>query len=396
MTLPAARNLPLDARTARAWASANLFSSPSNIALTVVAGAVLTLVLYWLVNFIFFDADWAVVNVNRRLIFLGRYPQGEEWRIWPPLWIAFGLGGLSYGLLSRASRRDIVSLAAAVVFILGFLAHGTTGLLVGGAILLAVAAYGAGRLAQVRPKLRAWLRTVAIVGWLLIVPFTVILIAMFGGVKPALWGGMLLNVLLAIIGIGVGLPLGILLALARASSLPVLKAVATAIIEITRGGPLIAWLFIARFVLPEFIPDALQTDVIINAMIIISLFTGAYVAEIVRGGLQSVDRGQVEAAHALGLGTFNVTVFIVLPQAIRAVIPSLVSQMISLWKDTTLFSVLGFIDALGGAQAAIAQPDFIGRQKEALLFIALLFWSVAFAMSRLSQRFEKALGIGVR
>ncbi|MCH8222843.1 MAG: ABC transporter permease subunit [Chloroflexi bacterium] len=135
---------------------------------------------------------------------------------------------------------------------------------------------------------------------------------------------------------------------------------------------------------------------IVNAMIIISLFTGAYVAEIVRGGLQSVDRGQVEAAHALGLSTFNVTVFIVLPQAIRAVIPALVSQMIALWKDTTLFSVLSFTDALGGAQAAIAQPDFIGRQKEVLLFIALLFWSVSFGMSRLSQRFERTLGIGER
>ena len=131
-------------------------------------------------------------------------------------------------------------------------------------------------------------------------------------------------------------------------------------------------------------------------MIIVSLFTGAYIAEIVRGGLQAVDPGQAEAAHALGLSSVNITVFIVLPQAIKAVIPALISQMISLWKDTTLFSVLSFTDALGGAQAAIAQPAFIGRQQEALMFIALLFWSGSFGMSRLSQRFKRVLGIGER
>lgn len=381
---------------ARSWLSKNLFSSPSNSVLTVVVGSFLLLVLYAGIKFIFFDADWTIISVNRRLIFLGRYPQGEEWRVWPPLWLVFGLGGLSYGLLARASRRDLVWLAIILAFILGFLAHGGVGLLFGGATLFAVATYRAGRLAEDRPLLRSRLRRVAIIGWLLLIPFTVVMIAAFGGVRPALWGGLLLNVLLAIIGIGIGLPLGILLALARASSLPVLKGVSTAVIEVTRGGPLVAWLFISRFVLPAFLPDWLQVDPIVSAMIIVSLFTGAYVAEIVRGGLQSVDPGQAEAAHALGLSTFNVTTFIVLPQAIRAVIPALISQMISLWKDTTLFSVLGFTDALGGAEAAFAQTEFIGRQKEALLFIALLFWSGSLGMSRLSQRFEKVLGIGER
>ncbi|PZC50388.1 MAG: general L-amino acid transport system permease protein [Chloroflexi bacterium] len=148
--------------------------------------------------------------------------------------------------------------------------------------------------------------------------------------------------------------------------------------------------------LPEFLPDALNTDVIVNALIVVCLFTGAYVAEIVRGGLQSVPPGQVEAARALGLGNVHTTVLIVLPQALRAVIPALVSQLISLWKDTTLFSILSFTDALGAAQASISQADFIGRQKEVLLFIGLAFWSVAFGMSRLSQRIERALGVGVR
>ncbi len=396
MTLASTQNFSIDSGAVRSWLRKNLFNSPSNSVLTVVVGSLLLLVLFVAIKFIFIDADWSVISINRRLIFLGRYPQGAEWRVWPPLWLAFGLGGLSYGLLARASRRDLVWLAIIVGLILGFLAHGGVGLLFGGATLFASSAYRAGRMAGDRPRLQSQLRRAVIVGWLVLIPFTVILIAAFGGVRPALWGGLLLNVLLAIIGIGIGLPLGILLALARASSLPVLKSVSTVIIEITRGGPLVAWLFISRFVLPAFLPDWLQVDPIVSAMIIVSLFTGAYVAEIVRGGLQSVDRGQVEAAHALGLSTFNVTVFIVLPQAIRAVIPALISQMISLWKDTTLFSVLGFTDALGGAQAAIAQPDFIGRQREALLFVALLFWSGSLGMSRLSQRFERVLGIGVR
>ncbi|MCI0834833.1 MAG: amino acid ABC transporter permease, partial [Chloroflexi bacterium] len=367
MTLADTKRHSSDTGAARGWLSKNLFSSPSNSVLTVVVGSFLFFVLYAAVKFIFFDADWTIISVNKRLIFLGRYPQGEEWRVWPPLWLVFGLGGLSYGLLARASRRDLVWLGVILAFILGFLAHGSVGLLFGGATLFAIAAYRVGRMAEDRPRLRSRLRRAVIVGWLVLIPFTVVMIAAFGGVRPALWGGLLLNVLLAIVGIGVGLPLGILLALARASSLPVLKAVSTAIIEVTRGGPLVAWLFISRFVLPAFLPDWLQVDPIISAMFIVSLFTGAYVAEIVRGGLQSVDPGQSEAAHALGLNTFNVTLFIVLPQAIRAVIPALISQMIALWKDTTLFTILGFTDALGGAEAAFSQTEFIGRQKEALL-----------------------------
>lgn len=386
----------LDAHRALQWAQVNLFSSRANSLLTVVTTSVLGAVFFLAVKFVFLDADWTVVDVNLRLIFLGRYPQGEEWRIWPPLWLLLGLGGLSYGLLSRINRRDLVILAVTTAFILAFLAQGVIGVLFGAAVVFSVAMYAVGRLAADRPGLRSVLWKITVVGWLMLIPVTVIVISVAGGVKPSLWGGLMLNVLLATIGIGVGLPVGILLALARASSLPVLKTVSTAVIEITRGGPLVAWLFISRFVMPAFLPDFLQTDVIVNAMIIVSLFTAAYIAEIVRGGLQSVDQGQVEAARALGLSTFNITTFIVLPQAIRAVIPALISQMISLWKDTTLFSVLSFTDALGAAQAAYAQTDFIGRQREALLFIGLLFWAGAFGMSRLSRRFEKTLGIGGR
>ena len=392
-------------------AGGNLFRSRANIALTVLTSTLLILGLFELVEFLFWvpsEADptknvfdpgerWRVIGVNRRILFVGRFPQGEEWRLWPPLFLGLGLLGLSFGLWARLGLREAVAVALAVAFVLGFLAHGENGALFAAAAATAVAAHAIGRRAGRSARSRDRARNLAAVGWALAMPFTVIIIVAFGGVKPALWGGLTLNVLLAVIGIGVGLPLGILLALLRASSLPVVKGVATAIIEITRGGPLIAWLFIARFVLPDFLPDALNTDVIVNATIIVCLFTAAYVAEIVRGGLQSVPHGQVEAAQSVGLSNFNITLFIVLPQALRAVIPALVSQLISLWKDTTLFSILGFIDALGAGQSAFGgQAEFIGKQKEVLLFIALLFWSVSFTMSRLSHRFERALGLGLR
>jgi general L-amino acid transport system permease protein len=378
------------------WSQANLFANRRQAALTLGTFATLALVIIFLLGIDFFALDFSVVEVNRRLLFVGRLPQGEEWRLWPPLWSAFLLAGFSFGFWAHLSRRDLLWLGSAIVFVLALLAHGENGGLFAGAVIAAALAYGVGKVVRRTPRARRRGTLLLIVGWAALIPFTILIIVAFGGVKPALWGGLMLNVMLAAIGITVGLPLGILLALARASSLPALKAVATAIIEITRGGPLLAWLFIARFVMPEFLPDALNTDVIVNAVIILCLFTGAYVAEIVRGGLQSVSTGQVEAAQALGLGTVNITVFIVLPQALRAVIPALVSQLISLWKDTTLFSILSFTDAFGGAQAAIAQAEFIGRQKEVLIFIALAFWSVSFGMSRLSQRLERALGVGVR
>jgi general L-amino acid transport system permease protein len=191
----------------------------------------------------------------------------------------------------------------------------------------------------------------------------------------------------------------VLLALGRASSYPAIKVVCTAWIEFVRGAPLVAWLFFGWFVLPHFLPGVLglnDADLIVRVMIILALFTGAYIAEIVRGGLQSVPRGQVEAAGALGMGTFNVTLFIVLPQALRAVIPALVSQFITLWKDTTLVSILPVIEALSAGEVALAQSEFFGRQQEVLLFIAFLFWVVAMGMSRLSYRLERNLGIGTR
>ena len=219
------------------------------------------------------------------------------------------------------------------------------------------------------------------------------------GVRTTAWGGVMLNIMLATVGIGAGFPLGVLLALGRTSSLRVISFACTGYIEFVRAGPLILWLAMARFVLPDFLPSVGGLDevsLVVRAMIVLAGFSAAYIAEVVRGGLQTIPRGQREAADAIGLGTFDSTWYIVLPQALRAVIPALVNRFVSLWKDTSLVVVLGFVDLLGAARAIPAQPDFVGRQAEALLFAALIFWSVSFTMSRLSARIERQLGVGVR
>ena len=228
-------------------------------------------------------------------------------------------------------------------------------------------------------------------------PHRLLMLAVADGVRTTLWGGLLLNVMLATVGISAGFPIGVMLALGRTSSFPVIRIPATIYIEIVRAGPLIAWLFLARFVLPDFMPSVMgldELDIVIRAMVVLAGFTGAYIAEIIRGGLQGLDRGQVEAASALGLNNFQITTRIVLPQALRAVIPALVSQFISLWKDTTLVFGLSLLELLSTGRAALAQTEFIGTQTEVYLFVAFVFWAIAFTMSRLSVRLETQLGLG--
>ena len=393
---------PVDARPrtviARRWVKANLFSSNANTALTVVVAAVLGWIVFALLRFVLVSADWSVIEVNRRLLALGRFPGGEEWRLWPPIYALLGLGALAFGLWLSISRGGVVLIAVVLLALFGLLFEGDNALLLGGAVLLAAAGYGvATRVRGTAREARA--RQVALVGLALVVPLVVVLLQVGEGVRPSAWGGFFLNLMLATLGIALGFPLGVGLAVGRASSLPVVRVVATAYIEFVRAAPLVAWLFMARFVLPDFLPPVAgldRVDIVTRAIIVLAGFTGAYVAEIVRSGLQAVPRGQVEAADALGLNAVQTTTLIVLPQALRAVIPALVSQFISLWKDTTLVFALGLTEFLGAGEATLAQTAFIGREKEVLAFVALGFWAVAFAMSRLSQRIERGLGVGYR
>jgi general L-amino acid transport system permease protein len=215
-------------------------------------------------------------------------------------------------------------------------------------------------------------------------------------VPSNLWGGLLLTFLLTVVGIVVSFPLGMLLAIGRRSRLPAIRWVSIAYIELIRGVPLVTILYMAHVMLPLFLPSGENIDKVVRAMVGIILFTAAYQAENIRGGLQAIPNGQFEAAHALGLNGFQTMLRIILPQALRNIIPVLVGQFISLYKDTSLVVIIGLLDLLGIAKSIVAQPKFIGDQREAYLFVTLIYWAFSYLMAHISQRLEVALGVGER
>ncbi len=211
------------------------------------------------------------------------------------------------------------------------------------------------------------------------------------------WGGLHLNLIVSAAAIVLAFPLGIVLAMGRRSTLPAVKYMSVAYIEFFRGAPLITFLLAAQFFLGFFLDSDTPLSLITRAIAAITLFSGAYIAEIIRGGLQAVDQGQTEAGQALGLSAAKNMRLIVLPQALRAVIPAMVGQFISLFKDTTLLFILGIPEFLRVRSLVHAQEDFRGFGiAETLVFVAFGFWAVAFSMSRESQRLERRLGVGQR
>ncbi len=211
------------------------------------------------------------------------------------------------------------------------------------------------------------------------------------------WGGLHLNLIVSAAAIVLAFPLGIMLAMGRRSTLPAVKYMSVAYIEFFRGAPLITFLLAAQFFLGFFLDTDTPLSLITRAIAAITLFSGAYIAEIIRGGLQAVDKGQTEAGQALGLSAAKNMRLIVLPQALRAVIPAMVGQFISLFKDTTLLFILGIPEFLRVRSLVHAQEAFRGFGiAETLVFVAFGFWAVAFSMSRESQRLERRLGVGTR
>jgi general L-amino acid transport system permease protein len=215
-------------------------------------------------------------------------------------------------------------------------------------------------------------------------------------VGSSVWGGLLLTILLAVVGILLSFPLGVLLALGRRSALPAVRLLSTAYIELIRAVPLVTILFMADIMLPFFLPGEIRIDRVTRAMGGITLFSAAYVAENVRGGLQAIPSGQIEAAQALGLSTYRTNLHIVLPQALRSVIPANVGLFISLLKDTTLVAIIGLAELLGIGQAVLAQPASLGAHLEVFAFVGVVFFVICYAMSQASYRLEVALGVGTR
>jgi general L-amino acid transport system permease protein len=392
------------------WVRANLFDGWLNTVLTVVFGAIVAWAAYRIARFVFVDARWEIIDRNITNILVFRFPRDEFWRLWAALLVlaaAFGLGAgaaatarehevregrarpMAGGLALRRAGPFLVLVAVLLWF---------AGSLQATMLTLAVGAVAVGsRLAGRRVPRRAH-RSVA-VAVLVGIVLAYAVVTGFGGVGWDRWGGLLLTVFLAVSGILISFPIGVLLALGRRSSLPAVRIVCVAYIEIFRGVPLITVLFMGAFALGFFLPpDTATPSLETRALVALVVFTAAYVAEIVRGGLQAVSRGQVEAAQALGLSPLKTTRLVVLPQALRAVIPALVGQFISLFKDTSLVATVGLTELLGVSQIITGQPDFVaqGLIFETLLFAAFVYWVGSYSMSRESQRLERRLGVGER
>lgn len=379
------------------WLRKNLFGSWYDAILTILGA----LVIYWAVKgfltWVFTVAEWEVVAANMRLIMIGQYPLEQAWRLWLALAFLMFLTGNSLAIWARKSAIvSIVLLALPAPFAL-FLSSGEARTWLFALAASGLIGWGIGR---ARPEV---LKRSVIVGWVVSLPVFILLTRGFTsseGFMPVvgtnLWGGLLLTFLLTVVGILFSFPLGVLLALGRRSELPIVRWVSVAYIELVRGVPLITILFMAQLMLPLFLPTGWTVDRVIRAMVGITLFSAAYLAENVRGGLQAIPRGQFEAAHALGLSGAQAMIFIILPQALRLVIPILVGQFIAVFKDTALVAIVGLLDLLGIAKTVLAQPQFLGLQREVYVFISLIYWTLSYGMSYLSQKLETQLGVGKR
>ena len=390
---------PIERYTLLGWVYKNLFNTWYNALLTVLAAAILYAIAKPVLTWAFNQARWEVVAVNMRLLMVGQYPPDQIWRVWLCLHLLAAVGGLSWGLWVRR-YRILGLLCLAAVLALAFLPSMSTSAARPHLIALAVISplgFGLGRLGGKR------LQRLVINLWLLYFPVMILIVrgltraeGGFPAVPTNLWGGLLLTFLLTVVGILVSFPLGVLLALGRRSPLAIVRWVSIGYIELVRGVPLVTILFMAQIMLPLFLPAGMTVDRILRAMVGIILFTAAYQAENIRGGLQAIPYGQYEAARALGLSGIQTTLLIILPQALRNVIPVLVGQFIALYKDTSLVAIVGLLDLLGIAKTIVSQPQFIGLQREAYLFVTLIYWVFSYIMAYLSQRLEVALGVGER
>ncbi len=345
------------------WARINLFSSPFNIVLTLVAVYVLMSIIPPVVEWALVKsvwtaenrvecwakmevpegaACWAFVKSRLQLFIYGFYPHAERWRV-----------QLSFVLLIFA--------------------------------ILPV-------LYDKLPGRRHWFWYVVafpfIAGWLLVGGF---------GLTPVdtdQFGGIMLAVVIGVTGISFSLPIGILLALGRQSDMPVLRLLCVLFIEFIRGVPLIVLLFVASTMLNYFLPPGTSFDLLMRVLIMVTIFSAAYIAEVVRGGLQGIPIGQHEAADALGLTYWKAHRLIILPQALKISIPGIVNTFIGLFKDTTLVLIIGMLDPLGIGRAALADAEWAGLAREVYLFVAIFFFICCFSMSRYSLYLERKLHTG--
>ena len=377
------------------WLRKNLFNNWFNSILTIVMLWLVYSVVSQLLIWAFTSARWAVITANLRLFMVGPFPPDQVWRVWIVLGMVSVLMGLSAGVWGQTVRTFGIWLAAAyaTLAVLPFDGEGRVWLI--GNLVALVGAYV---ISRGRARFQRWL----LVLWLLSFVATVVLLQGFSKnpvlpeVGTNLWGGLLLTLMLAVVSIVLSFPIGVLLALGRRSQLPAIKWFSILYIELVRGVPLVTILYMTQIMLPLFLPGEFRVDNVVRAMVAFTLFTAAYMAENVRGGLQAIPGGQVEAAQALGLSNAFIMLLIVLPQALRLVIPSIVGLFISLFKDTTLATIVALLELLGVGRSVLAQPEFLGLQTEVYIFIAAVFFVFSYAMAFASYRLEAALGVGKR
>ena len=346
-----------------AWIRTNLFASVTDTLLTILGLLIVVSMLPPLLDWAFFSAVWegedreacispeagacwAFIKAKFAQFIYGRYPIPERWRV--DLVFLMLAGGLLPMAIPSVPRKGLNAFFLFVIFpVVAFI------LLVGGV-------FG--------------LRTV----------------------DTPLWGGLMVTLVVSYVGIVASLPLGILLALGRRSKMPIVRTFSVAFIELWRGVPLITVLFMASVMLPLFLPPGVNFDKLLRALIGVALFSSAYMAEVVRGGLQAIPKGQYEGAMAIGLGYWKMMRFIILPQALKVVIPGIVNTFIGLFKDTSLVYIIGLFDLLGIVRLNFSDTNWASWQTPAtgLVFAAFIFWMFCFGMSRYSQFMERRLNTG--
>jgi general L-amino acid transport system permease protein len=380
-----------------AWLRKNLFSGVVSSVVTILIVAALAWLAVNIGQWAVTEARWEVVTRNLRLFLIGQYPADQAWRLWLSMLILSVLAGISAGIFGHTIRVLAVSVSAIQALLAAVMLVSTVGPLITIGMLANAALVWVGWVIGLR---RLVPRRAVVIAWLISIPVIYMLISGFAtqipDVSTNLCGGLLLTMLLALVGILLSFPLGVLLALGRRSTLPAIRIVSTAYIEIIRGVPLVTILFMADVMLPFFLPGEVRIDRVVRAMGGITIFSAAYVAENVRGGLQAIPTGQIEAAQALGLHGWQTNLFIVLPQALRSVIPANVGLFISLLKDTTLVAIIGLAELLGIGQSILAQPDSLGAHLEVFTFVGVIFFVLCYAMSQASYRLERQLGVGTR
>lgn len=341
------------------WARKNLFSSWGNTLLTLFCLWVMWSVIPPALNWLVFQANWFGTT---------RADCTKEGACW--IFIHARFGQFMYGLYPHELRWRI-----------------NLALIIG---LISIVPMFVSRVPRRGRYIAAWAITYPIAVWLL----------MYGGyfgldrVETRQWGGLTLTLIIASVGIAGALPLGVLLALGRRSTMPVVRTLCILFIEFWRGVPLITVLFMSSVMLPLFMAEGSTIDKLIRALVGVILFQSAYVAEVVRGGLQALPKGQYEAAESLGLGYWKTQGLVILPQALKLVIPGLVNTIIALFKDTSLVIIIGLFDLFSSVQQATVDPTWLGMSTEGYVFAALVYWIFCFSMSRYSQHLEKRFHTG--